>query len=255
MSEYESAWTINCGQFASIALFTVDFLDTLPLEINTFWGGNSKISLVKILYFVSRYGMLLMMAMQLWFLMSIPVSENACAVTQYVYFMFVELPPTCASALLLIRAWAICSRNRLILGLGIVLMLFPPVYDFYEFFGISSPDIITEPADESFLFAQCTVSHLPTKFNRKIEKMYSIGYPGFELAFDTLVFVAILSRTYKLILETRRLGQKSVIEQITKDGALYYLAVLMAQGWDVATSIATFRNVCLPTHRKFKSVV
>lgn len=186
----------NCGQFASIgkqlrprnpfperqitqrpsgpALFTVDFLDTLPLEVNILWGGNSKISLVKILYFVSRYGMLLMMAMQLWFLMSIPVSENAyvqsfrhrrvqlltypssCAVMQYIYFMFVELPPTCASgspsfpltyafydtnhlntmkhifiALLLIRAWAICSRNHLILGLGIVLMLFPPAYDFY----------------------------------------------------------------------------------------------------------------------------
>lgn len=77
----------NCGQFASIgkqlplrspfpdsettqrpsesALFTLDFLDTLPLEVNTFWGGNSKISLVKILYFVSRYVMLLMMTMQL----------------------------------------------------------------------------------------------------------------------------------------------------------------------------------------------
>lgn len=81
---------------------------------------------------------------------------SSCAVTQYIYFMFVELPPTCASgspffplmyalydtdhlntmkhifiALLLIRAWAICSCNRLILGLGIALMLFPPVYDFY----------------------------------------------------------------------------------------------------------------------------
>ncbi|KAI0693974.1 hypothetical protein BC835DRAFT_1488254 [Cytidiella melzeri] len=113
----------NYAILASGVLWTLDYLDTLPMEIQFFWSLSAKVSLTTVLFFVGRYLYPIYAYIRIWDLLRGTVTDSMCAHVSFPGTVFLEVATMCTSTLLLLRAYALCSQNRLVLALGLVLIL------------------------------------------------------------------------------------------------------------------------------------
>ncbi|KAI0084813.1 hypothetical protein BDY19DRAFT_478134 [Irpex rosettiformis] len=155
-NQFTLDWYLLQDDYAILSsgvLWTLDYLDTLPLEIDMFWSrfiriGKSKAKdrdaeaadkaknkglglLLMILFFIGRYFTMLYAYVRISYLQPGKVSDKFCADTSYPATVAFELAAMCTNTLLLMRAWVLCGHNKLVLLLGIVVILARFAYGSY----------------------------------------------------------------------------------------------------------------------------
>ncbi|KAI0084798.1 hypothetical protein BDY19DRAFT_909546 [Irpex rosettiformis] len=120
----------NYAIVSSGVLWTMDYLDTLPME-TALWNRTTKVTLPATLYFVGRYCMLFYAYMRISYLARGTVSDKYCADTSYPTAVALALAVLCTNVLLLLRAYAICRKNRVVLVLGMTINLARFIYGLY----------------------------------------------------------------------------------------------------------------------------
>ncbi|KAI0795327.1 hypothetical protein BC629DRAFT_1507003, partial [Irpex lacteus] len=191
----------NCATLACSVLFIADYLDTLSMEVNMFWTRKARprVSLPAVLFFIGRYSTL--------FSLCIGLSSMAFG------FATDSL------------AWAICRRNHWILLSGTTLILARLGYGLYAHMLLVFPAAYASGPVSICEWAPWTEAHA-IKLRR-----YEFTVPFLALAFDTLVLAAIVTPTFRLILEMRKLRQVGFIERIVRDGnVVLILDICMTKG-------------------------
>ncbi|EIM85378.1 uncharacterized protein STEHIDRAFT_111971 [Stereum hirsutum FP-91666 SS1] len=167
----------------SVALWLVDFFDTLTMEIEAAWKG--RMTGTAIIFIVNRYAFAGNLIVQLVFQKPGLASNKTSLYTALSWLSITALVAT--NLLFSLRIYALCGRNKVILTIGLIMIIARLAVDTWA------------TLTQALLIAQIVVVVMP-------------------LLFDSYVFGVTLFKTYHQAKEMRELKQRSITELLLRDG-------------------------------------
>ncbi|EIM87051.1 uncharacterized protein STEHIDRAFT_167922 [Stereum hirsutum FP-91666 SS1] len=223
-------WLItNYASTAITALWLLDYVQTLHMEIGTIW--RRRLTATTVLFLMNRYifvGYLVSMVLS-----SLPGSstDDECNAILIVLFLCDVLAICTTSALFSLRVYAIYERDsRVLYAAG----LFISARVTLAVLSVHLDDRASTKGSQYETFSRCLihiVSHV------QLHSKFKLGDNFVALAFDASIFVLTLRKTYGHAMRMRRSNQVSIAEILLRDGVLYFMIMFMIGSLNAAINI------------------
>ncbi|KAI0338921.1 hypothetical protein BDW22DRAFT_1487304 [Trametopsis cervina] len=270
----------NYTTVAACVTWVLDYLETLPTEVEAFYRTLStpappgrrrlrprlnKTMWTAALFFTSRYSFLVFVALQMWCTAPGVASDQTCYVVGQALTVFAEVAMACSCTLLVLRAYVLSGHKRLVLATGILLVLcrigsalYANLILVIDVSGLSAqndggsfePRCSAALAKESQ--AGLMVRHVELLHRYRVAYTYRASFvvdslqvltQCSTLALDTFVFVVVLATTLPHAVNMRRRSQSSVAEIVIRDGVLYYVTITIIAACATAANFQTQNNI------------
>ncbi|EIM81702.1 uncharacterized protein STEHIDRAFT_115077 [Stereum hirsutum FP-91666 SS1] len=182
------------------ALWILDYLQTLPMEIEAIW--MKKMSGSSLLFLLNRYLFIVYLVCQTISETPGTMSDEACYSLNVILSVTETATIIATSCLFTLRVYAIYSKSLVIFIIGMVLTLARLGTDIASNIPLSGESTRGSIYES---FSRCADSIDDSKYNEYLIVSTSIFV--LALAFDSFMFVMTIARTFKHGREMRRLGQ------------------------------------------------
>ncbi|EIM91253.1 uncharacterized protein STEHIDRAFT_152905 [Stereum hirsutum FP-91666 SS1] len=226
----------NYSLFSAAALYFYDCLLMLSTEKDGVWK-DFETSVASLTFLVNRYGWFAFMVTEVSITMrwdSWTTNIVSCYVLLYIDFVFGLVSRFANQYILVLRIYAIYGRRRGILAICLVPVLARTAVLLVECLKILYVD--TGPG-----LSRCGLgtSDLVGWYDVVIKPLIAQGaISALTLAFDALVFLLTVAKTYNAAREAHQFGatKSGLFELILRDGTIYYLIVLLVGSLDTTST-------------------
>ncbi|KAJ3806519.1 hypothetical protein F5876DRAFT_27214, partial [Lentinula aff. lateritia] len=197
------------------ALWTVDYIETLPTEFNSIW--RKKSTGTSVLFLVNRYMFLLFIVMEV--LQNFPGNgtDMQCHTVNIITTVFQSVASVTTNVLFALRVYAIYNKNKVILGVTFVFIISRFVFDILSTVlahGVSTTGLLFQ----SFSRCGLEIGHENEYNHMLIVDLVQLVIPFLTLGFDIFIFVLTAKKTVHHTVAMQRIGQSSITHLIIRDG-------------------------------------
>ncbi|EIM83441.1 uncharacterized protein STEHIDRAFT_113570 [Stereum hirsutum FP-91666 SS1] len=208
----DQLWVIkNYSLVSSSILWIIDFFQTLPMEIDSVW--LNKMNGTAIIFLVNRYVFALYLILGLAYGVPGSASDKSCNILRELFSTLQNITPITTSLLFTLRVYAICDKNKLVLGIASTLILTRLGLDIWQVTPRMSVGV-SSMGTPFKAFSMCATS-INDPSGYETSALVTVILP---VAFDAFVFAVTVFKVYRHALEMRKFGQISVTKILLRDG-------------------------------------
>jgi len=213
--------------FASFGLLVYDYSLTLSTEISEIWA--SPITGAKLLFLMNRYGVILDFFFQCITFSLITTNVPLCTTLYDLTSVSELITDAGIMGIFSIRTYAIYNQNKIILAILMSLTISRLVLTMLASDFQRSEYLAAPPLSR---FGSCWVSLGPSF------RIFDLADGVIILAFDTIVLVLTLVKTFRLARESRTKGVGwDISATLLRDGAMYYCCLEVLVLLTICTSL------------------
>ncbi|EIM81217.1 uncharacterized protein STEHIDRAFT_125481 [Stereum hirsutum FP-91666 SS1] len=216
----DQLWVIGCyTALSATCIWMIDFVQTLPIQIEAAWSRKSTGSAV--IYLVNRYTFGMSIILSLVPLSSGTASDktSSCSILWLMSLWLGIIAILAMNLLFALRVYAVCGQSRLILYIALLMTIARFGVDIWDIAPVRAYAYVSTQGTPFDLYSMCITLVIDTH----VYNSASVITAALPLAYDTFVFGIIMLKTYRHAAEMRKHGQTSITEVLLRDGALYFL--------------------------------